>query len=156
MYCSACGVFISQGLSFCNHCGSKLSGAKDESLITSSEPKPELLVSAIAALFILGLVAIAVLIGVMKVIVGFDLPIVLAATILSFLMLFVVEGLLIGLLLRGRRDANEAGDTQRLKGQATKSLGAGQARALSEGGIPSVTEHTTRAFEPILSERKSE
>jgi len=156
MYCSSCGVFISQGLSYCNHCGAKLSGAKDESLATSSEAKPELLVSAIAALFILGLVAIAVLIGVMKVIVGFDLPILLAATILSFLLLLVVEGVLIRLLLRGKRAVKEAGDSERLKGQATRTLGEVQARALSEGGVPSVTEHTTRAFEPTFTDRKSE
>jgi len=41
-----------------------------------------------------------------------------------------------------------------LKGQATKGLDAAQARALPEP-VSSVTEHTTRAFEPIPSERTS-
>ena len=41
-----------------------------------------------------------------------------------------------------------------LKGQATRELDAAQARVLPEP-VPSVTEHTTRAFEPIYNERTS-
>ena len=154
MYCSSCGVAVAQGLSYCNYCGAKLSGAKGDSLIKSSEVKPELLVSAMVALFILGLGAIAVLIGVMKEVAGFDLPILLAVTMFSFVLMLVVESVLIGLLLKGKRDAQEAGDTERLKEQTIKELGGAQARVLPEP-VPSVTEHTTRAFEPIYSERKS-
>ena len=154
MYCSSCGVAVAQGLSYCNYCGAKLSGAKGESLIKSSGVKPELLVSAMVALFILGLGAIAVLIGVMKQVAGFDLPILLAVTMFSFVLMLVVEGVLIGLLLKGERGAQEAGDTERLKEQMIKELGGARERVLPEP-VPSVTEHTTRAFEPIYSERKS-
>jgi hypothetical protein len=80
----------------------KVGRAKDDSLIKSSEVKPELLVSAMVALFILGLGAIAVLIGVMKEVVGFDLPILLAVTVFSFVLMLVIEGMLIGLLLKGK------------------------------------------------------
>jgi hypothetical protein len=153
MYCSSCGVAVAQGLSYCNNCGAKLSGAKGDNVIKSSEVKPELLVSAMVAVFVLGLGAIAVLIGVLKAVAGFDLPFLLAATMLSFVLMLVVEGVLIGLLLRGNRGAKEAGDTERLKEQTTKELGEAQARVLPEP-VPSVTEHTTRAFEPIYSERK--
>ena len=154
MYCSSCGVAVAQGLSYCNHCGARLSEASGDNVIKSSGVKPELLVSAMVGLFILGLVAIAVLIGVLKQVAGFDLPILLAVTIFSFVLMLVVEGVLIGLLLSGRRRAKEAGDTERLKEQTTKELGEAQARVLPEP-VPSVTEHTTRAFEPIYSERKS-
>jgi len=154
MYCSSCGVAVAQGLSYCNYCGAKLSGAKGESLIKSSEVKPELLVSAMVALFILGLGAIAVLIGVMKEVAGFDLPILLAATMFSFVLMLVVEGVIIGLLLKGKRGAREAADTGRLKEQMIKELGGTRERVLPEP-VPSITEHTTRAFEPIYSERKS-
>jgi hypothetical protein len=41
------------------------------------------------------------------------------------------------------------------KEAATKELDAAQARALPEP-VPSVTEHTTRSFEPIYSKRKAE
>ena len=154
MYCSSCGVAVAQGLSYCNYCGAKLSGAKGDSHIKSSEVKPELLVSAMVALFILGLGAIAVLIGVMKEVAGFDPPILLAVTMFSFVLMLVVEGVIIGLLLKGKRGAQEAGDTGRLKEQMIKELGGARERVLPEP-VPSVTEHTTRAFEPIYSERKS-
>jgi len=154
MYCSSCGVAVAQGLSYCNYCGAKLSGAKGDSHIKSSEVKPELLVSAMVALFILGLGAIAVLIGVMKEVAGFDLPILLAVTMFSFVLMLVVEGVIIGLLLKGKRGAQEAGDTERLKEQMIKELGGARERVLPEP-VLSVTEHTTRAFEPIYSERKS-
>jgi hypothetical protein len=154
MYCSSCGVAVAQGLSYCNYCGAKLSGAKGDSHIKSSEVKPELLVSAMVALFILGLGAIAVLIGVMKEVAGFDPPILLAVTMFSFVLMLVVEGVIIGLLLKGKRGAQEAGDIERLKEQMIKELGGARERVLPEP-VPSITEHTTRAFEPIYSERKS-
>ena len=49
--------------------------------------------------------------------------------------------------------AEEAGDTALSKEQAIKEFEAAQARALPEA-MPSVTEHTTRLFEPIYRERK--
>jgi hypothetical protein len=154
MYCSSCGAAVAQGLSYCNYCGAKLSEANGGQLIVSSGVKPELLVSAMSALFILGLIAISVLIGVLKQVAGFDLPILLAVTMFSFALMIVVEGVLIGLLLKGRRGAKEPGDSKRRKEQATKEFGEAQVRALQEPA-PSVTEHTTRAFEPIYNERKS-
>ena len=154
MYCSSCGASVAQGLSYCNYCGAKLGGANGDSGGREAGVKPELLVSAAAGLFIFGLVAIAVLIGVLKAVAGFDLPFLVAATILSFLLLFVVESVLIGLLLKGRKGSKGAGDAGRLKEQTTKELGEAQARVLTEPPS-SVTEHTTRAFEPIYRERKS-
>ena len=155
MYCSSCGVAVAQGLSYCNHCGAKLGGAKADSVIKSSEAKPELLVSAMVGGFVLGLVAIAVLIGVLKAVAGFDIPILIAVTTFSFVLMLVVEGVLIGLLLKGRRGAKEAGDARRPAEQTTRELGEAQARVLPEP-VPSVTEHTTRLFDPVYSERKSE
>lgn len=154
MYCSSCGASVAQGLSYCNYCGAKLSGANGDNVIVSPGVKPELLVSAMVGLFILGLIAISVLIGVLKAVAGFDLPILLAVTVLSFVLMVVVEGVLIRLLLKGRRGAKEGGGTERLKEHTTKELGEAQARVLPEP-VPSVTEHTTRSFGPVYSERKS-
>lgn len=154
MYCSSCGVAVAQGLSYCNYCGAKLGGAKEDNVGKSPTAKPELLVSAMVGLFILGLGAIAVLIGVMKEVVGFDLSIVLAVTVLSFVLMLLVEGMLIWLLLNGRRRVKEVGDAERPKEQKTRELREGQARVLPEP-VPSVTEHTTRAFEPTRSEQTS-
>jgi hypothetical protein len=154
MYCASCGVAVAQSLSYCNYCGAKLGGATGETRSRPSEPKPELVVSAMVACFVLGLIAITMLMGVMKVMLNLDVGQILAITLLSFLIMLSLEGVFIRLLFRRRRGAEEAGEAVLLKGPATNELDAAQARALPEP-VPSVTEHTTRAFEPIYNERTS-
>ena len=153
MYCSSCGVSVAPGLSYCNYCGAKLSGEKGNKAIKSSEVRPESLVWAMVAVLVFGFVAIVFLMMSMKM-VGLNVGQILAFTILSFLLMLLVEGVFIWKLLRRRRGAEETGDTALLKEQAPKELDAAQARVLGEA-MPSVTEHTTRAFEPIYTERKS-
>ena len=152
MYCSACGVAVAQGLSYCNYCGAKLNGVKGEARTKSPEVKPEMLVSAMVVVFVFGLGAITVLMGVMKAVLQAELGLILAFALLSFLIMLSLEGVIIRLLLRRKRGPEEADDTVRLKGQATRELDA--APALPES-MPSVTEHTTRAFEPVYNERTS-
>ena len=152
MYCSSCGVAVTQGVSYCNYCGEKLTAAKSESII--KEVRPETLVGAMVFTFVFGLGAITVLMGVMKAVLHLELGQILAFTLMSFLIMLSLEGVFIRLLLRRKRGAEEAGDTVTLKGPATRELYAAQARVLPEP-VPSVTEHTTRAFDPIYSERTS-
>ena len=154
MYCSSCGVAVAQGLSYCNYCGAKLNGEKGDNVIESSEVKPELLVSAMVATFVLGLAVIIVLMGVMKAVLDLNVGQILAFTLLSFLIMLSLEGVFLRLLFRRKRGSEEADDTVLSKGQATKELDAAQARVLPEP-VPSVTEHTTRAFEPLSNERTS-
>jgi hypothetical protein len=90
----------------------------------------------------------------MKAMLLFEFGPILAITLLSFLTMLSLEGVFIRLLLRRKRGAEEVGDAVHLQGQATRELDAAQARALPEP-VPSVTEHTTRAFEPIYRERES-
>lgn len=153
MYCSSCGVAVAQGLSYCNYCGAKLN--RGDSASRSSEVRPESLISAIAAFFVFGLAAITVLMGVMKAVLGVSVETILAFTSLPFLLLLVIEGVLIRLLLRRTRATETGGEATLLKGQATKELDAAQPRVLPEAK-PSVTEHTTRAFDPIYTERKQD
>jgi hypothetical protein len=152
MYCSSCGVVVTPGLSYCNYCGEKLSGAKGDSVIKSPEVRPETLVGAMVFTFVFGLGAITVLMGVMKAVLRLEVGVVLAFTLLSFLIMLSLEGVFIRLLLRRKRGAEEAGDTVQLKGQATRELDAAQRRVLPEP-MASVTEHTTRAFDPIYTEK---
>jgi hypothetical protein len=154
MYCSSCGVAVSPGLSYCNFCGEKLSGAKSDSIIKSPEVRPETLVAAMVFAFVFGLGAITVLMGMMKAVLHLEVGLILAFALLSFLIMLSLEGVFIRLLLRRKRGAEKAGDTVLLKGQATRELDAAQARELPEP-MPSVTEHTTRAFDPIYPERTS-
>lgn len=150
MYCSACGVAVAQGLSYCNHCGAKLN--LGDSVTKSPEVRPELLVSAMAGVFILGLVAITVLMGVMKTVLDLPVERVLAFALLPFLVLLILEGVFLRLLFRRNRAVEETRSTTRSKEQVTNELDAAHARALSEP-MPSVTEHTTRAFAPVHNER---
>ncbi len=148
MYCPSCAKEVVAGLTFCNHCGFKLNGAKGEN-VKSSEVKPELLVSAMAGVFILGLVAIAVLIGVLKQVAGFDLPFLIAAILLSFVLMLLVEGVFIWLLLSRRKVEKEESHTNRLNEQ--KEIYTAPARVLSEPTFQpiSVTERTTRSLDPV-------
>jgi predicted amidophosphoribosyltransferase len=152
MYCPSCGVNVTPGSSYCNYCGEKLSGAKSDSIIKSPEVRPETLVGAMVFAFVFGLGAITLLMGMMKAVLRLEGGVILAFALLSFLIMLSLEGVFIRLLLRRQRGAEEAGDTARLQGQATRELDAAQARVLPEP-MPSVTEHTTRAFDPIYIEQ---
>jgi hypothetical protein len=150
MYCSSCGVAVAQGLSYCNYCGAKLNAVKGDSASKPSEVKPELLVSSMVAVFVLGTIAITVLMGVMKNVLGLPVERVLAFTLLPFLIMLVLEGVFLRLLLHRKRAPREASETVPLRGQATRELDAGLPEPIS-----SVTDHTTRTFEPIYTEPQS-
>ena len=159
MNCSFCGEAVAQGVYFCKHCGARLSGgdgndASEDHFSIYSEVKPELLVFGMVAVLVFGFLAVAVLIGVLKAVAGFDTPFLLLATLISFVLILAIEGVLISLLLSGKRRAAEWAEIERLKRQTTEGLAEAQARALPEP-VASVTEHTTRPFAPIHSERTS-
>ena len=155
MFCSSCGVSVAQGLSYCKHCGAKLNEEKGEGHLKSLELRAEsLIISAMVGLFVLGLLAITVLMGVMKAVLDLNAGQILGFATLSFLIMLALEGVLIWRLTRQRRGAVERGVTELSKAQTTKELDAAHARGLP-GAMPSVTEHTTRTLEPIYSERKS-
>jgi hypothetical protein len=101
--------------------------------------------------FVFGTVAITFLLGMLKVVIRLEDGLVLAFALLSFLILLTLEGVFIRLLLRHKQSA-EAGDTARLTAQTTRELNSGHAGALPEP-VPSVTEHTTRAFDSSYAER---
>lgn len=151
MYCSSCGSAVPQNLGYCNRCGSKVRAAKADDVNRPSELFPDSLVWAIVSVFIVGLGAIIGLMAMMKDAGGFN-PIILTVAVLSFLLMLVVEGVFIRLLLNRMRGVKKVGP-EPLEEQEIKELGAAQVRVLPEP-LPSVTEHTTRSFEPIYTERK--
>jgi len=152
MYCSSCGVAVVQGVTYCSHCGAKLNGVKGDNVTKSSEVKAEFLVQTMVGAFVLGLMAITVLLGVMKAVLDFNVGQILAFTVLSFLIMLLVEGVCIRLLFRRNRGADETGDAAHSRGQDTKELNSAPARVLSEP-VPSVTEHTTRLLDDPPTER---
>ena len=94
------------------------------------------------------------LIGMMKAVLGLTVESVLVIALFPFLLLVLLEGLFIRLLLRTKRTPDEARNTVQIKGHETRELDAAQARVLPEP-VGSVTENTTRTFEPIHRERVS-
>src|ERR1044072_8740399 len=135
MYCSFCGASVAQGLSYCNYCGAKLSGEKGNSLIKSSGVKPESLVWAMVAVLVFGFVAIVFLMMAMKM-VGLNVGQILAFTILSFVIMLLVECVFTWQLLH-RISVTETCNVALRKDQTTKELNAAEARALPEH-MPSV------------------
>ena len=123
-----------------------------EKAAKSSEVKTESLVWAMVAVLVFGFVAIVFLMMAMKM-VGLNVGQILAFTILSFLIMLLVEGVFTWQLLLRQRGAT--GDAVLSNAQTTKELEAAQARVLPEP-MPSVTEHTTRTFEPSFIERNKE
>src|SRR5258705_1008214 len=152
MYCSACGVNVAQGLSYCNYGGAKVGEKSSDS--KSSEVRPEFLVFMMVALFIFGLVAITILMGMMKQVLGLPVERVLGFALFPFLLMLLLEGVCLRLLMRRNRGTEATGANALLKEQTTKQLDQAEERLLAEPA-PSVTDHTTRTLEPVHSERKS-
>ena len=140
MYCSTCGVVVAQGSRHCKNCGAKLS--QNEGTDTSPGVKPDFLVAAMVGTFVFGLAVIALLMGMMKAVLGMDTGQILGVIMLPFLMLFILEGVFIKQFLFGHK-------------KRAAELNPAQPQALPEAmPMPSVTEHTTRAFEPVYQDRK--
>jgi len=152
MFCSTCGVAVPDSLSYCNHCGARLSTPNSDKVATSRQVSPELIVGAMVTIFIFGLLAMAVLLGVMKTALNLELGQILAFAVLSFLLLVSIEGVFVLLLFRRNREAKEPA-TKELEKHATKELAEPQVQALREP-LTSVTDHTTRAFEPLYPNQK--
>jgi hypothetical protein len=155
MYCSSCGGAVARALTYCNHCGAKLNDPEDDQSPRSGDKYRELLVCSIVGGLAIGLGCIIGLMAVMKEVAHLETHLIIAFTLLSFFLVFAVEAVLMTQLIRyqkhGRGELQEKRSLQRPN---TKELEASLPRALPDP-IPSVTEHTTRAFEPVLRERNA-
>jgi len=103
--------------------------------------------------FVFGIAAISLLIGVMKAVLNLNEGAILGFAALSFFIMMVVEGVFIRLLLQQKHKPEQSAATPMVKPQTTNELDAAQARMLTEP-VASVTDHTTRAFDPIYTNRK--
>ena len=152
MYCSTCGVVVTESLNYCNHCGARIITSSSDKVDDSRNVKPGLLVSAMVGTFVLGLIAITALLGVMKSVLGLEAGQILGFAVLSFSIMLFLEGVFLVLLFRRNRGVEDRAKKESLAGHTTKELGAPQVQALREP-LSSVTDETTRAFEPIYTNR---
>ena len=151
MYCSSCGSSITPHLTYCNRCGARVNGRDEVSARVADFP--ESLVAAMVALFVFGLGVIIGLIAVMKNVVNFEPGIILAITFFMVTLLMILESVFIYLLFSSRKFARQRFQHQEFTPNTTKELRESRTPMLSEP-MPSVTEQTTRAFEPIYREQK--
>ncbi len=151
MYCSSCGVAVTQGLTYCNYCGARLNYA--DSADKPPDIRPGGLVTMMVITFVFGLFATTIFMGVMKTVLHFEYGPLVAFTALSFLIMLMLEGIFIRLLFRPvkHRDSEPRNTFQNNRAW-TKELES-QSRQPMEP-VASITEHTTRAFDPVYSERK--
>lgn len=153
MYCSSCGVAVIEGLTYCNHCGAKLAGKpanSDRPLDTALES----VIWAIVGVFVGGLGVLIGLLAVMKTQLGFDLSLLIFFSLLTFALITAIEAVFVWILVSRNRAANRVPAVEQ-KQKRTKELEAAPERMLGEPGpIPSVTEQTTRSFEPVYEKRK--
>lgn len=154
MYCSSCGGAVARALTYCNHCGARLTGSQDDKVQRRSEQHSESLVWAIVAALTTGLGCIIGLMAVMKNVVHFNMEWITGFTIVSFLLVLAVEAVLIRQLLRPQGRHRELVELDSSPRQKTRELEEAPVRMLSEP-VLSITEHTTQVFEPVYSERKS-
>ena len=156
MYCSSCGgnVLQGQGLTFCNHCGTKLSLAKREEIAHPREINPEALLWAIVGVFLGGLGIIIGLMAVMEKVLHLNVGLMAFFSLLSFVMMTVIETVFIWRFIRQLRPVNQTEPTP-LTENSPRELSGANPKTLAEP-LQSVTDHTTRSFDPLYTKRTSE
>jgi hypothetical protein len=153
MYCSSCGVAIAANLTYCNFCGAKVSSEKTDALAKTTELRYDsFIMTVMVGLFVLGLVAISVLLGTMKQVLQFDAGRLIAFAFLSFFMLVGLEGILISRLFWKRSTSEKTGRLAESTMHTTKELEAHSRDAVEP--VSSVTDHTTRTLEPIYHDKR--
>lgn len=131
-----------------------MNAVKREGATKGTEMLTENLVWAIVGVFAVGVGSTIGLIAVMKNY-GLNEGLISAFTVSIFVLMLAIEAVFIGLLLSQKSRAKNADYIRQSKQQTTNALEEITPRALSEPAA-SVTEHTTRAFEPIYRERKTD
>lgn len=152
MYCSSCGMEVSKELNYCNRCGANLNTSNN--VPAPIYPPVKMTMPSIAlAVIVLG--GLGIIFDSVRELVrsGLDTAAVAFITISAIVMIFGVSALFIYLWMR------LAGVPRQIKpGTQTKSPALTERRAPQQINAPplpvgSVTEHTTRTFEPAYREQ---
>ncbi len=145
MYCSSCGAATTQGLSYCNRCGSNLSIVRGDDAIKPVESPAAIGVDIFwTTVFGLGLIF-----GGMVALKAFDIRevLIIAYMVLSSLAFIGLYSLDLWRFIRFYRSSQGTIATARVGKLDTKELDGAETRALPEP-VSSVTENTTRSLEP--------
>jgi hypothetical protein len=150
MYCHACGIALSQPTKYCNRCGVQLITQDPSGEVKRTEKRLD---EYLDGLFWITVFGLGLILGGMIVLkqVGFSDLFILAYLLISstaFIINFVIN--LMAARRIGRKSRDLPGNDERQTGQ----LGPGTPDVLPPA--TSVTEHTTRSFEPACAKRKTE
>ena len=126
--------------------------AMHEGLAKPADQSVDSLIWAIVGIFICGLGGIIGLIAVMRTY-GLNEGLVNVFALAIFAFMLIIEAVFISMLVK-KSGLSEAKQSRRLKQKQTKELEVDQPQALPEH-LTSVTENTTRSFEPVFRERNS-
>ena len=154
MYCPSCGIASTPGLSYCKRCGASLSIIEDRSAVKPSHSAVNSLMDSTFWVTVFGLSVIVGGVAAMKAL-EFREVFIIAYMILSTVAFLGIYGMHIWQFIRLTSRGKKSSSTPEIEGPDTKEIGPAQARVLSEF-TPSVTEHTTRTFEPITTKREAE
>ena len=153
MYCPSCGAALTDGLSYCNRCGASLSISKGNEASKSLE---NIVMSLVWAIVGVTITLAGIMLGSMPVMKEIGLPqgYILIFVGLMFLTMLAVDGLLFWQIFRlGGRNKEPRGASLVAK-LDTNDFDAKREQQRLEPRV-SVTENTTRNFEPIYDERRN-
>ena len=155
MYCSTCGASVAQSLTYCNRCGAKLTSTthalENYRSRASSEVGGYLAIAtgftAIGGFFLVFMLVRELLKY------NVDTGAIFVMTLVALATVLTISALMIRLLARsfeGGSPARERKDVARspeITGRSTAQIEA------PREPLSSVTEHTTRHFDPVLRDR---
>lgn len=149
MYCSSCGVALSQHLTYCNRCGAQLAAPR-EAIVKKDEKRHDEYLDGLFWITVFGLGLIVGGIALLqKLQVGWGLTV--AYLVLSSAAFLVNFWLSLREVFRINRSSAEPQGRDRLKQLDTNELGPMNEQTFLHAA-PSVTENTTRELESIRRE----
>ncbi|MEK6301273.1 MAG: hypothetical protein AABO41_11165 [Acidobacteriota bacterium] len=153
MYCPSCGTLLTPGLSYCNRCGANQSVNKGSAADESPEKAALLMVWAIVGVT---LSMAAIMLGAMPVMktIGLSEGAILIFVGLLFLTMLAVDGILTWQLFRLGSRGKESRGALHVGSLDTSDFDLKREQPLLEPRM-SVTENTTRNFEPVYDERRN-
>lgn len=150
MYCPNCGDQTTQGLKYCKRCGAGLSTAT-----TPIEPQPSVGKAMGTMLFLVALVSIAGFIALFSTVYslgespGFNTKALIAIMAFGGATVVGVIGLLVWLLLRLTTGSQPLAQREETEKPGVRDYHVPQLSA-PPSSMPSVTENTTRNFDPAV------
>ena len=153
MYCSSCGTEVIQGLNYCNRCGANLSQSSN---LPDQPLRPVNLTGPTIAIALMVIVGLGIIFASVNDLARNDFhPVALTWMVIGGLgMITGVAALVIRQWSNLAGVAKQKEQTFPRKKTAAKESAPAQLPPLRSEPVPSVTEHTTRTFDPAFVERE--